>query len=116
MIEIIVREHLNNLLDAPVYLEIPDDAPEKYVTVEKTGSSAENHILSATLAIQSRADSMYEAAALNEKVKAAMKRIVERDEICRSTLNSDYNFTDVTTKKYRYQAVYDLKYYEEQEV
>ena len=39
MIEIIVREHLQELLDAPVYLEIPDDAPEKYVTVEKTGSS-----------------------------------------------------------------------------
>ena len=56
---------------------------------------------------------MYEAAALNEKVKAAMKRIIERDEISRSTLNSDYNFTDVTTKKYRYQAVYDLKYYQE---
>ena len=111
MIEIIVREHLQELLDAPVYLEIPDDAPEKYVTVEKTGSSETNHILSATFAIQSRADSMYEAASLNEKVKAAMKRIIERDEISRSTLNSDYNFTDVITKKYRYQAVYDLKYY-----
>ena len=49
----------------------------------------------------------------NEKVKAAMKRIIEQDEISRSTLNSDYNFTDVITKKYRYQAVYDLKYYQE---
>ena len=39
-----------------------------------------------------------------------------RDVYKRQTLNSDYNFTDVTTKKYRYQAVYDLKYYEEQEV
>ena len=113
MIEIIVREHLQELLDAPVYLEIPDDAPEKYVTVEKTGSSETNHILSSTFAIQSRADSMYQAAALNEKVKAAMKRIIERDEISRSTLNSDYNFTDVITKKYRYQAVYALKYYQE---
>ena len=35
MIEIIVREHLQELLDAPVYLEIPDDAPEKYVTVDR---------------------------------------------------------------------------------
>jgi len=45
VIEIIVWEHLQELLDAPVYLEIPDDAPEKYVTVEKTGSSETNHIL-----------------------------------------------------------------------
>ena len=45
MIEIIVWEHLQELLDATVYLEIPDDAPEKYVTVEKTGSSETNQRL-----------------------------------------------------------------------
>ena len=107
MIEITVREHLEDVVNAPVYLEIPEDAPVEYVTVEKTGSGRENHILAATLAIQSRADSMCEAAALNEKVKAAMDRIIENDEICSAKLNSDYNFTDVITKKYRYQAVYD---------
>ena len=112
MIETIVRDYLKEMLDVPVYLEIPDEAPEQYVTLEKTGSGKSNFILSATLAIRSRADSMYEAAALNEKVKEAMDGIITEDAISRSSLNSDYNFTDIITKKYRYQAVYDLKYHE----
>ena len=28
-------------------------------------------------------------------------------------LNSDYNFTDTETKEYRYQAVFDINYYQE---
>ena len=48
---------------------------------------------------------------LNELVKEAMDDIVVLDEISRSALNSDYNFTDVTTKRHRYQAVYDLVFY-----
>lgn len=29
-------------------------------------------------------------------------------DISKAKLNSDYNYTDTTTKSYRYQAVYDL--------
>ena len=39
-----------------------------------------------------------------------MRTIVNLPEIGRSQLNSDYNFTDTTTKGYRYQAVFDLIY------
>ena len=46
----------------------------------------------------------------NEKVKNAMNNIVVLGAIGSSDLNSDYNFTDTTKKKYRYQAVYDLTY------
>ncbi len=113
MIETTVRDYLKSKLDVPVYLEIPTDAPARYVTLEKTGSGRENFINSATFAVQSRADSMYEAAELNEEVKATMDSLIELDNISRSALNSDYNFTDVTTGKYRYQAVYDLIYHEE---
>ena len=112
MIEIIVKEYLEKELDVPVYLEISETAAEQYVTVEKTGGGKTDHVNSATLAIQSRAGSMYEAAKLNEAVKKAMDRITAEDAVSRSSLNSDYNFTDVTTGKYRYQAVYDMKYFE----
>ena len=54
---------------------------------------------------------MYEAAALNELVKTAADSLVTLDEIASAKLNSDYNFTDTTTKRYRYQAVYDIKHY-----
>lgn len=110
MIENIVLDYLNNTLKVPVYMEKPANSPEKYVLLEKTGSSSENFIKSATIAIQSYAGSLYEAAVLNEEIKDAMDNIVILNDVMGSKLNSDYNFTDTTKKKYRYQAVYDLIY------
>ena len=110
MIEKTVLEYLNANLSVPAYTEMPEKAPKRFVLVEKTGSSVENYIYSATLAIQSYAESMFEAATLNEKVKKAMNDIIVLDSVSRSQLNTDYNFTDTTKKKYRYQAVYDLVY------
>ena len=42
-----------------------------------------------------------------------LKALPELDAVSASRLNSDYNFTDTTTKRYRYQAVYDLVYFNE---
>lgn len=111
MIEKIVIDYLEMVLEVPVFMERPEKAPKKYVIVEKTGSSRENFIKSATLALKSHADSLLHAAELNEKVKEAMDSIVTLDAVSRSELNSDYNFTDPTSKTYRYQAVYDLVHY-----
>ena len=103
-------DYLDRVLDATAYLEIPQNPPDKFVIVDKTGSSEENHIYSATFALQSYAKTLYEAAALNEEVKKAMDKIIELDMISSSKLNTDYPFTDTTKKQYRYQAVYELFY------
>ena len=108
MIEKIILDYLNEKLDIDVYLERPEKAPTRYVLLEKTGGSRENYINSATVAIQSYAESMYEAASLNETVKKAMDEIIMLPSVLSSKLNSDYNFTDTARKEYRYQAVYDL--------
>lgn len=111
MIETIVLDYLSDALSIPVSMEVPENPPDQFVVIEKTGGGEENHIKSATLAIQSIAPSLYEAAVLNENVKSAMDGIVVLDTIGRSSLNSDYNFTDTAAKRYRYQAVFDLIYY-----
>jgi hypothetical protein len=54
---------------------------------------------------------MLAAISLNDQVKAAMENIVELDEVCACRLNSDYNFTDSTSKQYRYQAVFQVTHY-----
>ena len=54
---------------------------------------------------------MLAAAELNERVKAAMDELADIDDVSACRLNSDYNFTDTTTKHYRYQAVFDLVFY-----
>lgn len=110
IIEEIVRNYLNEELDVPVYMEKPEEKIESYVLIEKTGGSEENYICFATIAIQSYAESLYNAASLNEEVKKAMNNIIVLNEIGSSKLNSDYNYTDTTKKKYRYQAVFNLTY------
>ena len=111
MIEIVINNYLNKKLSVSCHLEKPIDAPNKYVLFEKTGSGKSNHLPSATFAFQSYAKSMYEASKLNEEVKEAVESMIELDDIRGVSLNSDYNFTDTTTKEYRYQAVYDIRYY-----
>jgi hypothetical protein len=113
MIETIVLAHLKTALDTDnVFMEVPrDNLPTRFVVVEKTGGDRENHINEATFAVQSYAESLYEAAILNELTKAAMDSLVEEEEVSRSDYQTDYNFTDTSTKRYRYQAVYDITHY-----
>lgn len=111
MIEKIVTQYLSTTIAVPVYMEIPENPPDTFVLVEKTGSSRANRINRATLAVQSWAKRMVDAAELNEQVKAAMDELVIFDDVCVCRLNSDYNFTDTATKHYRYQAVFDLVFY-----
>lgn len=113
MIEIVIRNYLNQTLDVPAYLEYPEgeSVPPKHVMVEKVGSDRRDHINSASIALQSYGTSLYEAMSLNEDVKAAMDKIVALEQIGSSSLDSDYNFTDTSTKQYRYQAVYDITHY-----
>lgn len=112
MIEKIILDYLNSKLSVPAYMEIPEEKnrPKRFVLLEKTSGGEENHISSAILAIQSYAESLYEAAVLNEAVKAAMREAIVLNTVSKAKLNTDYNFTDTTKKQYRYQAVYDLVY------
>lgn len=111
MIEKIVLDYLNLKLDIEAYMEELEEMPLRYVLIEKTGSNEENYVKTATIAIQSFADTLHNAAMLNEDVKEKMKNIAEQNNISRCKLNTDYNYTDVTRKKYRYQAVFDITYY-----
>lgn len=116
MIELTVLEYLNEELPVLAYMEVPEGTkdepvPERFVVIEKTGSGCRNHVSTATFAIQSYAGSLAEAAKLNEDVIKAMQVLPEKViNIGKCELNSDYNYTDASTKQYRYQAVFDLSY------
>ena len=114
MIELIVKNFLESKLSVPVLMERPSDCSQ-YVLIEKTGGGQENHIPSAMLTIQSYENSMQKAAELNEEVKHwmldGMEGLITLNEVAQVQLNSDYNYTDTTTKEYRYQAVYDIIFY-----
>lgn len=111
MIEKRLLDYLSAALDVPCHMEMPDTVSGQFVVIEKTGTYQLNKITQATFAIQSYAPTLYDAALLNEQVKAAMEDLVERDDISRVQLNSDYNYTDTAMKRYRYQAVFVVTYY-----
>lgn len=111
MIEKIILDYLNDNLEVNAYMEKPKSPEASYLLVEKTGGGENNHIFNATIVIQSIAETMYKAASLNEEVKGLMSGAVSLDEVVKVELNSDYNFTDTTTKQYRYQAVFDITHY-----
>jgi hypothetical protein len=111
MIEIVVRDFLAKKLDVSVFMEEPEDIPERYVILERVGGGTSNGLKTATFAIQSYGTSLHDAAMLNEEVKEALEDIDNQDPVNSAELNSDYNFTDTETHRYRYQAVYDLIYY-----
>lgn len=112
MIEPTIIAYLAERLDVPVFGSIPADPPAVMVTVEKTGSRRSNRLDAATLAVQSWAGSIEQAAQLNDRVKAAMDASVELDAISSCDLNADYNYTDNVRKRPRYQAVFDVVYYD----
>lgn len=99
------------LLDVPVLMEVPETPPPAYVVLERTSGYRSNGLYYSTFAIKSYAPSLYMAAALDEIVCNVLINAVECDEIASSRLNSHYNYTDTTTKEYRYQAVFDFVHY-----
>lgn len=111
MIEKTILNYLTSVLTCPVYMEEPATKPAKFVLIQKTGGRMTNMISFSTVAIQSYDQSLYAASCLNEEVKQKMLEIVKEPDVAGIRLNSDYNFTDSQTKRYRYQAVFEITHY-----
>ena len=114
MIELTLKAYLEERLGVSVFMERPAGTDTGFVLVQRTGSSETDQISRVTAALQSYGASFYEAAALNSRVKAAMKELPSLDCIVSARLASDYPFNDESRKEYRWQAVYTIVYYEEE--
>lgn len=112
MVETVVLNYLENKLGVPIYMEHPEHNEGQYVIVERTSASMNNRIMRGTFAFQSYGNSLLDCALLNTRLVEAMISIVELDSVSSSKLNTFYNFTDTSKKLYRYQAVFDLVYYD----
>ena len=114
IIEAKVIGHLSSALNTNrVYAERPTSPPDEYYIIEKTASGESNHLQSATIAVQSISKiSLLNAATMSKAVEKAMKTITSDADIGACRLNSAYNFTNAETREYRYQAVFDITYWE----
>lgn len=104
---------MNSNLDVPVYMEIPKTVEaERYVVIERVGLRVANHVHTASIAFQSYAGRMADAAALDEQVRHTVEAMTGLPDIGGVHLESNYNFTDTSTKQYRYQCIYGVTYIE----
>ena len=115
----VVEEINRAMAELPQYdheiVLVNDCSPDgTFAVLEKTGESRENYINTAILAVQSYAPTLLPAAELNEQVKTAMFGAAQLPGVAAVHLNSDYNFTDTSSKAYRYQAVYNITYYDQE--
>ncbi len=113
MIELTIKNYLEARLDVPVVMERQPNAPDAFVLLERTGGGERGLLCTPVFAVQSYGPSLLAAAQLNERVKAIMQGMAELPQICKVQLNTDYNFTDTATKRYRYQAVFEITHYKE---
>lgn len=113
MIEVTVMDHLAIRLDVPVYLEFPKNAPDRFLVLKVENNPRENLLDSAMLVVDSYGASMVDAATLNTMVKRTLDDLVDLPSISASKRGGDYPAFDMKNKRYRYQAVQNITYYEE---
>lgn len=111
MIEVVLKQYLDGHLNVPSFFEFQDNMPPSFVIIEKTGGSQSNRLNSSVFAIQSYAPSTYQTALLNEEIKRIMDDFDTVAEVSGVKLNSDYHFPDLSLKRPRYQAVFDIYHY-----
>lgn len=110
LIEPIVLSYLQAKLDVPVFMEIPAHPTDTFVTIQKIDAGERDHIFAVTLEIHSYAQSKFEAAELDDKVREAMENIVELDAISASKFGGGNDAPNTSTKMYRYRSYYNLFY------
>ena len=112
MIETVLLDYLNNAnLSAKVYMEQPKVKPEAFFILEKSGGGQIDHINESDFIVQSYGRTLYEAACMNEEIKAVMLKANTLNEVSAVELNSDYNYTNAESKSYRYQAIFVVTHY-----
>lgn len=108
MIEADLYDFLTANITVPAFATVPKDRPKRFVTFERTGGSIDTFRDLPTFAIQSWAQTVAEAAALADEVRAVLPRLVELADVAKVTVGGTYNFPDPGTKQARYQTVVDL--------
>lgn len=106
-----LRPYLAGAVGCPVYAKVPRERPERFVTLQRTGGPADVYGLidRPTLAVQSWAQSDYEASCLAAAVDAAMHQAPDHvRNLMSCERNTLHDFPDPDSRLPRYQGLYEL--------
>lgn len=112
MIELDIKKFIEDEFEYPAFMERPQTAIDTFFVIEKISGSRDEQIDFARVAVQTYAPSLYQAATLCDRLNDAMMTdFVALPNITNVKINSTYNYTDTTVKKYRYQTLFEIYYY-----
>lgn len=89
-------------------LDIPEQRPARFITVERTGGPESRFIGSPTLAVQVWAKYRFEAADFAGKVAKSIRAAVALPHFARVNVSSIYNFPDPDSGHARYQLTVEV--------
>lgn len=89
-------------------LAVPEDRPQRFITVERTGGPGEWFRDIPTLAVQVWAPYQYEAGDLAAVVARVARGVVALPNVAKCKPTSVHNFPDPYSKHHRYQIVLEL--------
>ncbi|MBR2591894.1 MAG: hypothetical protein IKD62_02890 [Oscillospiraceae bacterium] len=95
-------------IGSEVYAEKPVSPPDAYVTIQRTGGHAKDHLRHYTVHIDVFSKvSKLRAMQIHEELLSAMQEAPNYiQDVFQCALNSDYDASDVRTKEYRFQSLW----------
>lgn len=112
MIERILQDYLTENA-FPCYLSMPEHPSGSFCILQKTGSGLDDGLFSATMTVQSYGKTKFASAQMNHKIVQVMLNAAALPQISACDLVTDYDFPDVTRKLPRYQAIFNVTYYDD---
>lgn len=112
MIEETVMNSIEEYTSIPAFMEVPEKPSKVYAIVERAGGSINETISTSLIVVQSYAQDLYTAASNCDLITdALLYQMIEKPDVVSVTLNSKYNFPDMTKGKPRYQAIFEITHY-----
>lgn len=108
-VERVVAQRLMGATGIEAVLEVPEDRPSEFISVEMTGGTRERLCIQhASLAVQSWAQTRQRAAEIARLVEQATPGLIEEPNIFRAVANGTYRWPDPDSRQARYQTNVEL--------
>lgn len=108
-VERVVAQRLMGATGIRAVLEVPEERPDEFISVEMTGGTREQMCIQhASLAVQSWAQTRQRAAEISRLVEQAMPGLAEEQNIFRAVANGTYRWPDPDSGQARYQTNVEL--------
>ncbi|MGO1319929.1 MAG: hypothetical protein ACTII7_07785 [Galactobacter sp.] len=90
------------------FLEVPEDRPNRFITVERTGGNEDIIRGFPTLAVQTWSEHRHDAGNLAHQAALAVRSMVRHPLVAKATVAGLYSFPDPASAQPRYQLTVEL--------